>query len=204
MTTKEKIIRDLKLSKERYAHTMGVAACAKMLAKRHFPSLSVENIEIAALLHDFTKEYSLEEQKKLCKKYNINIPSEEVKIPKLYHAKTAAAVAKNVYGVDEEIVSAIYYHTTGRANMTEAEMVLYFADYIEENRTEKACVEARDYYLNLLKTEKEPLAALKKAILFSLNMTINFLSQKEESICITTIEARNWLVEDIKERNKNQ
>lgn len=194
MSLKEQIIRDLNLSEERYQHTLGVAKCAKELAQRHFPALSLEKIEIAALLHDFTKEYTLEQQKELCRKYNLYISPDEADVPKLYHAKTAAAIAKYVYGVDKETESAIYYHTTGRAGMTDAEAVVYFADYIEENRTEKACVMVRDYYLKLLAGEKDPLVALKRAILYSLDMTIKHLIKKEQNICIATIEARNDII----------
>ncbi len=194
MSLKEQIISDLKLSEERYIHTLGVAKCAKALAQRHYPNLSADKMEIAALLHDFTKEYTLEQQKELCKQYNIYIPPEEAGSLKLYHAKTAAAIAKYVYGVDKETESAIYYHTTGRAGMTDAEAVLYFADYIEENRTEKACVMVREYYLKQLATEKDHIVALKKAILYSLDMTIKHLLKIEQSICIATIEARNDII----------
>jgi predicted HD superfamily hydrolase involved in NAD metabolism len=194
MSLKERIIGDLKLSEERFQHTMGVAKCAKELVQRHFPALSADKMEIAALLHDFTKEYTLEEQKELCKKYNIYISPDEADVPKLYHAKTAAAIAKYVYGVDKETESAIYYHTTGRAGMTDAEAVIYFADYIEENRTDNACVEVREYYLKRLKKEEDPLVALKKAILYSLDMTIKHLINIEQNICTATIEARNDII----------
>ena len=191
MSLKVQIISDLKLSEERFQHTLRVVKCARELTQRHFPDLSVDNMEVAALLHDFTKEYTLAEQIELCRKYNIYISPEEADVPKLYHAKTAAAIAKYVYGVDKETESAIYYHTTGRAGMTDAEAVIYFADYIEENRTDKACVEVRDYYLQQLAKEKDPLIALKKGILYSLDVTLKHLIKKELFICITTIEARN-------------
>jgi len=204
MTKAEIILKDLKLSKKRLLHTLGVVESAKTLAKRHFPNLSLEKTEVAALLHDFTKEYSQEEQKELCKKYNIYIPSEEADIQKLYHAKTSAAVAKFIYGVDEETESAIYYHTTGRANMTDAEMILYFADYIEPNRTEKSCVEVREYYNKCLVSEHNHLKALKKSVLFSLDQTIKYLLKDNEKICVATIEARNSLLDYINYKKSNQ
>ena len=44
-------------------------------------------------------------------------------------------LAKTNYEVDdEEILSAIAYHTTGRPNMTILEEILYVADYIEPER----------------------------------------------------------------------
>lgn len=194
MNLKEQILSDLKLSDKRLQHTLGVAKCARELAQRHYPNLSPDKMEIAALLHDYTKEYTLDEQKELCEKYHIYIAPDEALSPKLYHAKTAAAIAKYVYGVDKEIESAIYYHTTGRAGMTDAEAVLYFADYIEENRTDKACVAVRNYYRKQLATEKDHIVALKKGILYSLDTTIQYLIAEEQYICIATIEARNDLI----------
>lgn len=194
MTKNEKILNDLRLSQKRFLHTLGVVKSAKQLAERHFPQLSLENIETAALLHDFTKEYSFDEQKMLCEKYNITVATEDKYIPKLYHAKTAAAIAKHEYFVDDETASAIYYHTTGKANMSDAETVLYFADYIEENRTDKACIKVREYYLKCLKEEVNPLIALKKSILFSFDMSIKHLLEKNEKICYEAIAARNNII----------
>ncbi|HAN22049.1 MAG: hypothetical protein A2Y15_01360 [Clostridiales bacterium GWF2_36_10] len=197
MTTNEKILNDLRLSKKRYLHTMGVVACTKELAKRHFPLLSTEKLETAALLHDFTKELSVEEQKALCQKYNIAITAEDEKIPKLFHGKTAAAIAIHEYSADEETASAIYYHTTGRANMTDMETVLFFADYIEDYRTDKACIDVRKYYEKCLKQEDKHLIALKKGVLYSFDTTIKHILDKKELISYTTIEARNSLLEDL-------
>jgi len=197
MTINEKILNDLNLSEKRLLHTRGVAACAKQLAQRHFPSLSSAKMETAGLLHDFTKEYSLDEQKALCQKYNIVMLPVEAKSPKLYHAKTAAAIAKYEYNVDDEIASAIYYHTTGKANMTDAEAVLYFADYIEEYRTDKGCIDVRNYYLKLLKKESNNQIALKKGILYSIDITIAHLIKKGEIIGYDTISARNFLVVEL-------
>ncbi|PKM62927.1 MAG: hypothetical protein CVU97_02825 [Firmicutes bacterium HGW-Firmicutes-21] len=204
MTMTEKIIKDLRLSNERFLHTLGVADCVKRLAERHFPLLSTEKLEVAALLHDFTKEYSTDKQLVLCKKYNIVMTDEEAKTPKLYHAKTAAAIAKDTYGVDDYTASAIYYHTTGRANMTDAELCLYFADYIEDYRTDKACIKVREYYQKLLAKERDHLVALKKGVLYSYDSTIMHLIKKGENINPTTIEARNQLVDEIKQNGERK
>ena len=202
MTLNERILKDLRLSEKRLQHTKGVAACAKLLAARHFPSLSPEKMETAGLLHDFTKEYTLEEQRALCIKYGIEIPSSEADIHKLYHAKTAAAIAKYEYDTDEEISSAIYWHTTGRSGMSDAETVLYFADYIEEYRTDKGCIRVRNNYIRHLKKESDPLIALKKGVLYSFEVTIKHLLHKNEKICLATIEARNYMIERLRQQEK--
>ena len=58
----------------------------------------------------------------------------EKKALKLLHSKTGAEIARDVFGVDEEIYLAINWHTTGRAGMTLLEKIIYMADYIEPTR----------------------------------------------------------------------
>ena len=53
---------------------------------------------------------------------------------KLLHAKSGAALAKHVFGVDDGVYEAILYHTTARAGMSLEEKLLYIADYMEPNR----------------------------------------------------------------------
>lgn len=60
----------------------------------------------------------------------------EYKNPELLHAKLSAVYAKEKYGVeDDEILSAITWHTTGKPAMTTLEKIIYIADFIEPNRT---------------------------------------------------------------------
>ena len=53
----------------------------------------------------------------------------------LWHAPAGAALVKTEVGItDEDILSAIRFHTSGRPNMTLLEKVVYVADYIEPGR----------------------------------------------------------------------
>ena len=53
----------------------------------------------------------------------------------LMHAVAGRCVARDVYNVeDEEVLDAIRWHTTGRANMTMLDKIIYLADMIEPNR----------------------------------------------------------------------
>lgn len=55
--------------------------------------------------------------------------------PELLHAKLGAYYAREKYGVDDEdIRSAIEFHTTGRPAMSLLEKIVFVADYIEPNR----------------------------------------------------------------------
>ena len=53
----------------------------------------------------------------------------------MLHAKVGAYLAREKYGVaEEEILDAIAFHTTGRADMALLEKIVYIADYIEPHR----------------------------------------------------------------------
>lgn len=119
-----------KLTPERFRHTMGVMYTCGALAMRY--GCDMEKALAAGLLHDCAKCVSNDKKLKLCKKNGIEISDSEYHTPFLLHAKVGALFAKEKYGVkDEEILSAIRYHTTGNTNMTLLEKITYVADYIE-------------------------------------------------------------------------
>lgn len=131
----EKIRKELKkdLKKERYMHTIGVMHTAAALAMCYGESL--KDALLAGLLHDCGKLKTEEEQLKRCKKYGIRLSDAEKEIPALIHAKLGAYLAKEKYEVDnQDILSAILYHTTGHPDMTMLEKIVYLADYIEPGR----------------------------------------------------------------------
>lgn len=188
MTRSEQIKSDLYAQNpKRIKHIEGVYECALELSHTHFPELSDEDIAAAAYMHDFTKEWSSSEHLEVFGKYNVEPDPAE----KLFHSRTAALIARHVYDLSDSVCSAIYYHTTGRANMTPLEKVIYFADYIEKNRTHIDCVDVRDTYKMLM--EKGDPLALDKAILYSLDLTLEGLLKKSHYIHEDTLQARNFL-----------
>ena len=120
------------LKAKRVPHVLGVEEEAIRLAERY--GADVERARFAALLHDCTKKLDLGQQLALCAQYGIPLDALERTALKLLHAKTGAAIAREVFGADEAVCSAILWHTTGRPNMTTLEKVIYLADYIEPNR----------------------------------------------------------------------
>ncbi|MBQ1410442.1 MAG: nicotinate (nicotinamide) nucleotide adenylyltransferase [Oscillospiraceae bacterium] len=116
----------------RRAHVQGTADTAASLAE-HWgadPDLARR----AGILHDITKALSGREQLHLCARYGMMLTAFQQENPKLLHAKTGAVIAREIFGEPEEIVQAIWWHTTGRAEMTLLEKILYIADYMEPNR----------------------------------------------------------------------
>ena len=131
---KKRILQDLQreLSPKRLEHTLGVAQTARELAGKF--GADAEKAELAALLHDRTREKSLAEQLIICEKYGIITGEMERNSTALLHSATAAAVARECYGAPEDIVSAIACHTVGRVAMTPLDKALCLADYIEPSR----------------------------------------------------------------------
>lgn len=83
-------------------------------------NLPYKKVFLAALLHDCTKHI---------KKEMDGVP------PAVVHQYTGAEQAREKYGVtDEDILSAIGCHTTGKPDMTTLQKLIYCADVLEEGR----------------------------------------------------------------------
>ena len=129
------IHKDLKneLDNKRYVHTNGVAYTAACMAMKW--GVNVNDALLAGLLHDCAKGMSDKERIAYCKDKKIPITDVEKANPGLLHAKVGAHLAKVKYGVEnEDILSSITYHTTGRCDMSIFEQIIFIADYIEPNR----------------------------------------------------------------------
>lgn len=118
----------------RLEHTIGVAYTAAALAMRY--GADMEKALIAGYLHDCAKHMSGEELIRICKKNALPLSETEEKNPgALLHGKVGAFLAGEKYGVkDEEILSAIRYHTTGHPGMTMLEKIIFLSDYMEPGR----------------------------------------------------------------------
>ena len=130
----DKLYNDVKntLSEKRFKHTEGVIERAIQYAKSY--GANIEEAKLAAVCHDIAKEISLEESYKILEKYNIELDDIEKRNHNLIHAKVGAAIAQNKYGLNNEIVSAIKYHTTGKEKMTLLEKIIYLADATEARK----------------------------------------------------------------------
>jgi predicted HD superfamily hydrolase involved in NAD metabolism len=192
MTEIQKVRNDLKLSEKRMRHTEGVVRAAVLLASRHFPEIAPETAELAALFHDYTKEYTVQQHLQVLASYGQTATEDELEAPKLLHARTAALIAEKEYRLSPEIVSAIRWHTTGRENMSPLECVIYFADYIEDTRTFPACVRLREYYEKQYASLKDKSRALNKALVRSFDITIRDLLSEGKTVDPNTVSARNY------------
>ena len=102
---------------------------------------------------------------------------------------------------DPELISAVRYHTTGRADMTLTEALLYLADYIEEGRKFEDCVALRRAFLDADPAAMSPAlrrAHLRNVLLLSFDNTLSDLQASGGSVCLDTLAAR----EDIQNRSE--
>lgn len=135
MMTREKMISRLKgkISEKRFEHSLGVEYTAASMAMVY--GVDVEKARIAGLLHDCAKGLATKDKLEKARKHGLPISKYEEKNPDMLHAKLGAFYARYKYDVlDEDILNAICYHTTGRPNMSVLEKIIFVADYIEPNR----------------------------------------------------------------------
>lgn len=179
----EKEIRN-RIGEKRFLHTIRVKDTAIKLAKIH--DVDVEKAEVAGFLHDCAKIKDKEELMKEAKKNNLLLTKEMMKAPQIIHSYLGALFAREFYGIDDEdILNAITYHTTGRANMSDLEKIIFLADYIEPMRNFDGVERAREL------ANKD----LDAAMYFALNNTLKFLVDHDTYIVLETIIARNFYKE---------
>lgn len=166
---------------KRIAHVRGTEEEAVRLAK-HWGA-DVEKARRAAILHDCTKYDEMEAQLKICRRYGIVLDDLERRAVKLLHAKTGACMARYVYGQDDDIYEAIYWHTTGKADMSLLEKIIYIADYMEPNRDFPGVERLRELAYQ----------DLDGAVLLGCEMSIQEMAERGLPVHRNTLLARDWL-----------
>ncbi|MBQ3378531.1 MAG: bis(5'-nucleosyl)-tetraphosphatase (symmetrical) YqeK [Clostridia bacterium] len=127
-----KHIVSLELSEKRFRHSLGVADTAVKLARKC--GWDEDEARLAGILHDITKELPPAKQMELVREYDIMLDDDEKDTPKLWHAITAPPLLLERFGVSKDVARAVRYHTTGRADMSLLEKIIYLADYVEPMR----------------------------------------------------------------------
>ena len=166
-----------KLSPYRFNHSVEVAKSAVYLAEKY--GGDSEKMYVAGLLHDVLKEA---ETFYYVDKYVIPLTVLEEVTPKLWHAIVGAEFIKNELHIDDEdIITAVRYHTTGRKNMTLGEKILFIADFISADRDYNGADEMRE------RAEK----SLECAMDMGLSFTIADLVEQGRPVHPDTVDAYN-------------
>lgn len=171
------------LSSKRFKHSLGVMDTAVSLAERY--GENKEKAAVAGILHDCAREIKGQAVFELCEKYHIGVNYITLSQPELLHGPLGAVLATEEYGVeDEDIIRAIYCHTTGRENMTLLDRIIFMADCIEPGRKFEGVDEVRELAY----------CDLDSSLVISLDSTIRHIIQKGKLIHPDTINARNFII----------
>lgn len=171
------------ISEKRYLHSMLVVQTAELLAQQYGENIA--RTRWAALLHDCAKGLSSEESIAMASSFGIEFDEVTRNEPSLMHAPLGAVLAKEVFLIDDEdVLSAIRWHTTGRANMTLLEKIIYVADAIEPNRD----------YEGVLDLRRVAFQDIDKAMLDYINCSIEYIINRGRLLHGNTVDARNYIV----------
>ena len=178
------------LSPKRIPHVRGCEWEAVRLAKRW--GESEEDAAEAGILHDITKKLVLSEQLILSEKYGIINDTYETANVKLLHAKTGAALARDLFNISDRVYSAIRWHTTGKPDMTLLEKIIYMADYIEPNRD----------FPGVDKLRKLAYEDLDAAMVLGLKMSLEDIRSYGAEPYEVTVSAYEWYKAKLTEKGK--
>lgn len=178
----ENIIEKLKLELDdaRYQHSLNVMKISKKLAEIY--GADVNKARLAGILHDCGKNYKGDKAREFVKKIGYCPDKVEWDHTRLLHGIIGENIARTVYNIDDEdILSAIHWHTTGRAGMTILEKIIYVADYIEPLRNFEGIETLRDAaYENI-----------DRCVVLCADSTIRYILEKNFLLHGKTVETRN-------------
>lgn len=182
----KKIIKE-RMGKKRCVHSLNVAKAAQQLAIQY--GADVEKAKIAGILHDITKEMPYDEQLQIIESNGIILDKVQKFSPKTWHAISGSVLIEKELGInDEDILNAVRFHTSGRANMSLLEKVIFVADFIGEERDYKG--------VDVMRSKAKK--SLEDAMLYGVSFTIKDLSEKQCAIDMNTLALYNELIIDKK------
>ena len=169
------------LNPNRVRHVLGCRDTAVALAERW--GADVTDAARAGILHDITKAIDGPLQLTLCDAYGKLLDDFSKRYPRTLHALTGSMVAQRIFGENPAVVSAIESHTTGKANMTLLEKIIYVADYMEPNRD----------FPGVEKLRELAFTDLDGALKLGLEMTLEHLKAQGAEVSPASRSALDWL-----------
>ncbi len=161
----------------RKAHSMRVA----LIAAKRAPSLNIPEKQAlaAALFHDCAKNLPQNSPYLQGFSCDADVPQSVV------HQFAGAYVAEKWFDVkDETLLNGIRYHTSGRANMSELEKLVFLSDMIEEERSYDG--------VEILRTLFWQGNSLDECLLVALSQTLTFLRASGRPVYRLTQEAYEY------------
>ena len=176
------IIRN-RLGDYRFRHSMCVAEEARRLAVLH--GADPNKAYTAGIVHDIMKDTAKEAQLQILQDYDVELDAVELQTPMLWHARCGEVFLRHVLGLtDEEILSSVRYHTTGRAGMSLLEKVVFTADFTSADRE----------YPDVAVIRALADESLSKAIRYGVEYTIRDLIRQGKPVHPDTLAVYNEIV----------
>lgn len=186
----KKIIK-VRLSNYRYTHSVNVAEKARELAGLY--GVDEDKAYLAGILHDIMKEEDVNVQEEYIRAYGISLTELEKNNKQIYHQMSGASYVMHELGInDEDILNGIRYHTTGRANMSNFEMVIYLADLTSAERD----------YPDVEEMRKQANTSLISGMLYATRFIIGDLASKNRTIHPDTVSCYNWAVMELNKESE--
>ncbi len=170
------------LKPDRYEHSLSVSFTSVCLAMRY--GADIRKAELAGLVHDCAKHFSKDELIQACKKDKVTLTEEMLASPQVIHSVYGAVYARKLFNIsDSEILSAVYYHTLGRPDMTLLEKIVFTADYIEARRFKAD---------RLPEIRQLAFIDLDRTIYEILKDTVSFLEESGDKICSSSLRTYTY------------
>ena len=170
------------LSMRRFYHTECVAKEAKLLAECYGENACMA--ETAGYLHDIAKEMASDDLLQMAERSDIIDVDEIRNCAPVWHAYAGGVYAREILGGGDEIVSAISSHTTGAADMSSLQKIIFLADYISDDRDFDDIDEIRDLAYK----------SLDEAVISVIERQLAHLINRRKYVDVNMIRAYNDLV----------
>lgn len=176
------IIRPL-MSERRYNHSVNVSIEAVRLAEKY--GEDTEKAALAGILHDITKEFEEQKQLQIFDSGDIILTDVEKNTTKLWHAISGSVYIQTHLNIDDaDVINAIRYHTTGRANMSLLEKIIFLADFTSAER---------DYPdVDVIRQKAD--VSLEEGMLYGIQFTLANLLKRQGCISEDALSAYNEII----------
>ena len=177
-------VRD-RLSAKRFAHVLAVEDCAAKLGRYMLPS-RVNELRVAALLHDISKELPTEEHIRLLIEDGFALTDEDRASAPILHSFTAPIIVKRDFSnfATPDVLSAVFKHTVGDSDMSIFDKIIFISDYVELTRSYNSCIMVRNFLFDnfdrLNEAEREK--RLNESCIASIDGALDALSRSKSVI----------------------
>lgn len=176
-----------RLTPGRYRHVCAVRSCAARLAEKY--GESVEEAELAGLLHDYARELPESELLAIGEARGLIVSEVDRWLPLLLHAPVGAVLIEEELGItNPRILEAVAWHTLGHPDMGRLAGIIYIADMIADGRD----------YPGLERLRRVAEEDLDRALLLGFSLSMSYCLEKKSLIHPQTVAAWNHFLREVK------